>query len=74
MRGIIIQFDPIQKSGMISGNDDNRYSFTAKDIAKNQKLAANIKVDFTIIDGQATDIYSIDSKGLLYVSAPQCLQ
>ncbi|WP_395944580.1 DUF805 domain-containing protein [Brevundimonas sp.] len=49
MRGEILSYDPQTGSGLVSGDDLQRYGFTSTDPA----LAAGRRVDFVVEDGQA---------------------
>lgn len=54
MRGQVISVDGVSGDGLISGDDGNRYTFTAS--AARTSLRAGDKVDFLGLDGVASDV------------------
>ena len=61
MIGKILDFDTQTSSGVISGNDGNRYNFNASEWKSDKSPASNQMVDFSIDGENATEIY-LDSK------------
>lgn len=58
MIGTVLHFDKTTSSGLISGEDGNRYPFTLGDVkGEFQRLTVGSKVDFVANDGAATDVY-----------------
>jgi len=57
MKGTVLDYNEAEGTGMISGEDGNRYSFTADDLKGSGKVLRSSKVDFEISDGTAKDIY-----------------
>ena len=65
MRGEILGFDRQASTGVISGEDGNRYAFTGADVQENVESAfAGAQVDFTTEDGAAHSIYITKGAGL----------
>lgn len=62
MRGKILSFDDYAGSGLISGDDGGRYTFTRGGLMgeANASLAGS-DVDFEVTDGVATNIYVTSS-------------
>ena len=58
MIGTVLQFDKTTSTGLISGEDGNRYPFTLGDVkGEFQRLGAGSKVDFLPQDDAATEVY-----------------
>lgn len=59
MRGTILQYDGSVGTGLISGDDDNRYGFVRDDL-RQSPVAPGARVDFRIDATEARDIYLLD--------------
>lgn len=61
MKGTILDFDNLEKKGLILANDGNRYIFDyEKDWKnKNKSVIVDTEVDFVIADNFATEIFSL---------------
>lgn len=60
MRGEILSFDTRTATGLISGEDGHRYTFSGVDFNGDMNAArAGRKVDFQIEDGNAVGIYPV---------------
>ncbi len=59
MKGKILGFDPISKTGTISGDDGNRYSFTKESFKEDIEIKKDTLVDFNTNENEAIDIYTI---------------
>lgn len=57
MKGKILDFNIQSSSGVISGNDGNRYNFTSSEWKSDKSPATNQVVDFSVDGGNATSIY-----------------
>jgi TM2 domain-containing membrane protein YozV len=57
MRGKILSYDDYTGSGLISGDDGGRYTFTRGGLMGAREVFAGTDVDFEIADGVATNIY-----------------
>jgi uncharacterized membrane protein YhaH (DUF805 family) len=57
MRGEILTYDDIPGTGLISGDDGARYSFTRADLQQLVPVRAGTKVDFVPVDGTATQVF-----------------
>lgn len=63
MKGTIIDFCEEENSGLILGEDGNRYSFDSVDYkSKNSIVSIDSEVDFVVDENRAKDIYSIKTK------------
>lgn len=56
MRGEILTYDDGPGSGLISGDDGQRYSFARADLQQLTPVRAGMKVDFVPADGVATQV------------------
>jgi uncharacterized membrane protein YhaH (DUF805 family) len=56
MRGEILQFDEASGSGLISGDDGERYSLSFRDLISPTRLFTGQSVDFLPRDGIATEV------------------
>ncbi len=63
MRGQILHYDDGLGSGLIAGDDGNRYEFRRADMQQLRPLAQGMRVDFVPNGGGATQIYVIDNPG-----------
>jgi len=60
MRGVILEFDKDSGKGLISGDDKERYTFTAKDWKSEDNPKTQMKVDFEVSDkNKAIVIYML---------------
>ncbi len=59
MRGEVLTYDDGPGTGLISGDDGARYSFTRADLQQLTPLKAGTKVDFIVAEGAATQIFII---------------
>jgi TM2 domain-containing membrane protein YozV len=57
MRGKILNFDDYTGSGLISGDDGGRYTFTRGSLMGARDVFQGMDVDFEVADGVATNIY-----------------
>lgn len=63
MRGTILDYDPRNGEGLISGDDNNRYKFRGTDIKSNfDDLRKGSLVDFDQENGIASSIFIVASK------------
>lgn len=69
MKGTIVDFDEVEKSGLILAEDGNRYPFDlSKWKSKNKSPEVDVEVDFVVDENQVSDIYSL-SKNIPEVKA-----
>ncbi|MCT7570415.1 hypothetical protein N5U00_10565 [Aliarcobacter butzleri] len=69
MKGTIVDFDEIEKRGLILAEDGNRYPFDlSKWKSKNKSPELDVEVDFVVDENQVSDIYSL-SKNIPEVKA-----
>ena len=59
MKGTILDFEFENRSGVISGDDGNRYSFKSGDWKGQSRPKAGMRVDFEVVGTHATGIYSL---------------
>ncbi len=60
MKGIVIDFDELEKSGLILGEDGNRYSFELDNWkSKNKTPEIDVEVDFVVNENSASDIFCL---------------
>lgn len=59
MKGKVLGFDPATGTGAITGDDGNRYKFTAADNKSLTPLKPNDTVDFEVDAGAAKEIYVV---------------
>lgn len=59
MKGKVLGFDPASGTGAITGDDGNRYKFTAADNKSATPLKPNDTVDFEVDNGVAKEIYVV---------------
>lgn len=59
MRGEILTYDDGPGTGLISGDDGARYSFTRADLQQLVPVRAGTKVDFVPVDATATHVYVV---------------
>jgi hypothetical protein len=59
MQGTILQVETGRRSGIILGNDDNRYSFSEPDWKPADPPVPGLDVDFIAADGRATEIFTL---------------
>ena len=65
MRGRVLSFDDYTGSGLISGDDGARYTFTRGGLMGGARVAApGSTVDFEVADGAASNIYIISGAPL----------
>jgi TM2 domain-containing membrane protein YozV len=58
MRGKVLHYDDVAASGLISGDDGNRYAFTRGDLMGSARSASpGTDVDFRIDAGTARDVF-----------------
>lgn len=57
MRGKILSYDDYTGSGLISGDDGGRYTFTRGGLMGARDVMPGNEVDFEVADGVATNIY-----------------
>jgi TM2 domain-containing membrane protein YozV/cold shock CspA family protein len=61
MKGTVINFNETERTGLISGDDSNRYQFDIIEWKGSQLPKNGLKVDFSIEGEQAQAIYAISS-------------
>lgn len=62
MRGQLLSYDAKTASGVISGDDGNRYNFQGKDVGGDiGQMTPGAKLDFDIQDGGAVDIHVVEA-------------
>ncbi|MHB1103603.1 MAG: hypothetical protein ACYC0C_12700 [Devosia sp.] len=59
MQGQILRVEAGRRSGVILGNDGNRYSFSEPDWKVADPPATGLNVDFIAADGQAAEIFPL---------------
>jgi uncharacterized membrane protein YhaH (DUF805 family) len=59
VRGEVLTYDDASGTGLISGDDGARYSFTRADLQQLTPVSAGAKVDFVVIDGAAAQVFLI---------------
>lgn len=61
MRGQLLSYDAKTASGIISGDDGNRYTFQGKDVGGDiGQMRPGAKLDFDVQDGGAIDIHVVE--------------
>jgi hypothetical protein len=64
MKGTIIDFDEIEKSGLILAEDGNRYLFELNNWkSKNKIPEIDAEVDFVVNENSATDVFCLTKSG-----------
>ena len=71
MRGTVLQYDDNAGTGLISGDDGNRYTFRRAELQQLRPITAGNKVDFIPSEGTATEIYLMDHASAPAASAPE---
>lgn len=59
MRGTILHYDSVSGVGHISGDDNNRYTFTRADINPASNPGPGMFVDFVASGNVATEIFAV---------------
>lgn len=59
MRGEVLTYDDGSGTGLISGEDGARYTFTRADLQQLTPISAGAKVDFVALDGVATQVFLV---------------
>ena len=57
MKGSVLDFDEGNRSGIISGEDGNRYTLDISEWKGNQLPKAGAKVDFAVTGDKAEGVY-----------------
>ncbi|MCD9549490.1 NINE protein [Photobacterium carnosum] len=57
MKGTILDFSIQESSGVISSDDGARYSFHSSEWKSDKQPSRGLKVDFALVDGNATGVY-----------------
>lgn len=57
MQGTVLSYNEEDGTGIISGEDGNRYPYSMSDVQGDSKIARASKVDFVVGDGDAKEIY-----------------
>jgi len=57
MQGTVLSYNEGDGTGIISGEDGNRYPFTRNEVQGDSKISRASKVDFVVDDGNAMEIY-----------------
>lgn len=57
MKGTVLEYNEGEGTGVISADDGERYVFSTVDVAGGSSIRRASKVDFSIVDGKARDIY-----------------
>lgn len=63
MQGKVLTFSVQTGQGIISGNDEKRYSFQGSEWRAERAPSVGLNVDFEVVEGKAVEIYSVVSKG-----------
>lgn len=74
MQGQILQVEPGRRSGVILGDDGNRYGFSESDWKAADPPANGLKVDFIAADERATEIFPLPGQAAGRVAEPQRAQ
>ncbi|MCW8330951.1 TM2 domain-containing protein [Photobacterium sp. SDRW27] len=61
MKGTVLEFDESNRTGVISGDDGNRYELNMAEWKGSALPKSGAKVDFSINDNKAEAIYSVSS-------------
>ena len=69
MKGHILSYSVQTNSGVISGDDNQRYSFSGADWMESEPPRRGMQVDFTPSDGRATQIYEDAAAGSLPIQS-----
>ncbi len=59
MKGSVLGFNEADGTGVISGEDGNRYSFSMEEVKDDTEISTGSKVDFDVDDGFAKEIYGV---------------
>jgi len=59
VRGEILTYDDGPGTGLISGDDGSRYTFTRADLQQLAPVRPGTKVDFVAVDGVATQVFVV---------------
>lgn len=59
MRGEVLTYDDGSGTGLISGEDGARYTFTRADLQQLTPVGPGTKVDFVVVDGSAAQVFVI---------------
>jgi len=57
MKGTVLSYNEEEGSGIISGEDGNRYKFSSQDTQGDSKISRASNVDFVVENGEAKEIY-----------------
>lgn len=63
MRGEVLTYDDGPGTGLISGDDGARYTFSRADLQQLAPVRAGVKVDFVAVDGVATQVIITAQQG-----------
>lgn len=64
MKGKVLGFDEVRRTGAISAEDGSRHTFTRDDWRGERQPAPGITVDFESVDGVAREIYPVTGAAL----------
>ena len=68
MKGHILSYSVQTNSGVISGDDNERYTFNGADWMESEPPRRGMQVDFATVGNQATEIYGAIGAGQAYGS------
>jgi len=61
MKGVVLHFDAENGTGIISAEDDSRYTFKSSEWKGGRSAIVGVSVDFVTKGDQATEIYSMQA-------------
>lgn len=59
VEGTLLSYDAVERRGWITGDDSNLYSFTAGDVVGEVEIEASERVDFLVMEEQATQVRAL---------------
>ncbi len=71
MKGKILNYDTSSQTGIISGDDGNRYHFSHSEWKSKEMPTSNYVVDFEVSEKNAVDIYKIGNNMLHHTNINQ---
>lgn len=57
MQGQVLLWDPLKRSGLIGGDDGQRYLFSSHGMLEPEAIASGVRVDFVIEAGMAREVF-----------------
>lgn len=70
MRGVILSFDTGSGTGTITGDDGQSYDFSRASLTTPATLRDGLRVDFSPVDGQATQIMLLETQPFAQSTSP----